>query len=58
MRLGWFKRGCGGGSSCGEDVCLWEEELLVGLLEALPVLLLSHEEDAWSWELEEGGAFK
>ncbi|MCH79506.1 LINE-1 reverse transcriptase like [Trifolium medium] len=36
---------------------IWEEELLWGLTELLPLLVLSGEEDSWYWGLEEGGVF-
>jgi hypothetical protein len=36
---------------------VWEEELLVGLREVLPSLVLSEVEDDWSWLPGEGGLF-
>jgi hypothetical protein len=36
---------------------VWEEELIGELREALPLLELSQEEDAWCWGLGEGGVF-
>jgi hypothetical protein len=36
---------------------VWEEIILNNLLEVLPVLVLSEEEDVWRWELEDSGCF-
>jgi hypothetical protein len=36
---------------------VWEDSILNNLLEVLPVVVLSEEEDVWSWELEDNGCF-